>query len=484
MAIYSFILLGLGLVFCYYVKVYVEACWRLRGFRGPFALPLLGNCYNPSVIISLFKFMANLRKQYGKVFTLFLFNRAYLVILDPAIVRRVLSDSKQFPKGPNYVDQFSIVFGQGLVTSENEKHRHDKGVFGKYFVRNNILDHIDMMNAYTAEGVNQYVTQAMGQRSELNMNVEHLFAKLALRIFMRFSINSDYRDNPKREEEICHMVSKGSYYMGFVIAFSVPNWSFIPMIKFLNNVRTEVWRDAKVLLDIRRKKLQNGECSDLEKQDVLTAMIENDLTELDMKDQLVSLICAGHDTTAFFSSYLCLVLAENPEVQTQLRQVVETQMGERTEVTGDDLSSMKYLTQVMHETLRLFAIIPNLSRVSAADVVIKEADNIMIPKGTDLMIPMYLLNRDPEIWDNPSKFDPSRWDNKGDFTSAKDGFFPFGYGSRTCTGNMLAQIESAVFICHLLRKFDILPEPGFKVSIIAGISLTTSNGVKVIFRKR
>jgi cytochrome P450 len=80
------------------------------------------------------------------------------------------------------------------------------------------------------------------------------------------------------------------------------------------------------------------------------------------------------------------------------------------------------------------------------------------------------MNRDPEIWDNPSEFNPDRFDGAGhDYTSAKNGFFPFGYGSRTCIGNTLAQLESAVFFCHLLRKFRIEPDPGFKPNIMSGI---------------
>ena len=69
-----------------------------------------------------------------------------------------------------------------------------------------------------------------------------------------------------------------------------------------------------------------------------------------------------------------------------------------------------------------------------------------------------------------------------EFTSAKSGFFPFGYGARTCIGNTFAQMESAVFICQILRKYRLVQEPGFKPAIFAGISLTTSNGINVILK--
>lgn len=128
---------------------------------------------------------------------------------------------------------------------------------------------------------------------------------------------------------------------------------------------------------------------------------------------------------------------------------------------------------------RLYSIIPAVTRVATEEVHIKEA-NVTIPKGATVMIPMFLINRDPELWDKPAEFNPDRFEGKGDFTSAKNGFFPFGYGARTCIGNTLAQMESGVFICHLLMKFRIKAEPGFKPAIMSGISLTTSNGINVI----
>ncbi|CAM9507096.1 unnamed protein product, partial [Ectocarpus fasciculatus] len=131
--------------------------------------------------------------------------------------------------------------------------------------------------------------------------------------------------------------------------------------------------------------------------------------------------------------------------------------------------------------LRLFAVIPIITRVSQDDVFIKEA-NVTIPKGANVMIPMFLMNRDPEIWDRQNEFLPERFEGKGDFTSAKDGFFPFGYGSRTCIGNTLAQMEVAVFLSHLLRRYTIEPDPKYKLKIAAGISLTTTNGVKVMLK--
>lgn len=227
--------------------------------------------------------------------------------------------------------------------------------------------------------------------------------------------------------------------------------------------------------------LARGEGLDID--DCLTAMLAENMNDTDMLDHLTTLLSAGHDTTAYFAAYMCYLLAANPDIQSRLRAELMTVLGGRfsgdCDITGDDVSEMKYMQKVMQETLRLYSIIPCVSRLSTYDVHIKEA-NVTIPAGSNLLIPMFLINRDPELWENPSVFNPERFEGKGnEFTSANKGFFPFGYGSRTCIGNTLAQFESAAFIAQLLMKFELQPDEGFKPAIFAGISLTTSNGINV-----
>ena len=197
----------------------------------------------------------------------------------------------------------------------------------------------------------------------------------------------------------------------------------------------------------------------------------------------MTLLSAGHDTTAYFSAYMCFLIAEHQDSQERLREEIDQVMGDRTEVTCDDVTEMKYLMNVMQETLRLYSIIPCVSRACTTDTHIKES-GVTIPAGANILIPMFLINRDPELWENPTKYNPDRFEGStGYFTSSKNGFFPFGYGSRTCIGNTLSQMESAVFMIHLIRKFTLHQDIGFRPKIFAGISLTTSNGINVRLKK-
>lgn len=290
-------------------------CVLLRKFKGPFALPIVGNCYQAEALY-LLRYLGKLRKRFGKMFTFFAFTKPYLVVCDPNVVRRVLSDTRTFSKGSDYTSQFSVAFGQGLVTSNGEKHKTDRACFGKYFIRSNIAKYLSRVNEYTVKAMTtMFPTNTSGNGAEFN--IEEFFARLSLRVFMAFSVATDYGDKPEREKEICHIVSKGSWAMGRMITLGLPMWNIFPTMKYIHAARTEIWKDMKPVLEARREAMKKDEIRDVD--DCLTAMITDNLSDVDVIDHMVTLICAGHDTTAFFSAYMCLLLAEHPDCQEQLR---------------------------------------------------------------------------------------------------------------------------------------------------------------------
>lgn len=466
-----FLLLGVAItITLYYLYIYIIQQWRLRKFKGPLALPFIGNCYDPKFFV-FFRYIGQLRRRYGKVFKIFAFSRCNLVVTDPIVVRRVLSDNTNFYKGDDYSKTFNYVFGEGLVTSNGEKHRKDKQIFSKYFIRSNVLKYTKKINHFTKKTIDEMVP-----KDGSIFNVEHLFAIIALRNFMQFSISSDISDDYELENHLASITSRCSHLVGKAIIYGISINGYNPMFReiteFLNLLRERIFEPS---LSKRQNEIAEGKQVE---DDCLTAMIESKMNLKDCFDHFVTLISAGHDTTAFFLSYMIYLLANNPEAQEKLYAALSP-LFDKDEFIPEEILEVKYLTYVMMETLRFYAIIPALTRVAADDVHIKEA-NITIPKDTIIFVPMLIINRDPEIWEEPAKFNPDRFENKtNEFTSAKDGFFPFGYGSRTCIGNTFAQIESAIVICHLLKNYTIHPDPSFKPVVLSGISLTTSNGINV-----
>ena len=465
---------------------FAAQCINLRAFRGPLALPLIGNCYLKEALF-LMRYLSQLRKKYGKHFTFFAFTKPYIVVCDPISVRRILSDSKVFIKGTDYTETFAVAFGKGLVTSNGEQHRKDRSKFNKLFVKTSVAKHMKMINRVTTELIDEMLQPdgelAKSTKGETNangvvFNIEHYFAVLSLRVFCNFALGQGL--GREKEEWLAGVVSHGSFAVGRMITLGLPMWDIFPATGTIKSSRKSLWELLKVLVDERKKNpLPEGEDGDC-----LSVMIEENMTDQEMNDHLVTLLSAGHDTTAYFSAYCMYLLSTHQEVQDKLRGEIAARMKGRSEVTADDVTEMKYLNCVMQETLRLYAIISNVSRHCTTTTHIKE-NGVTFPAGCDVLIPMFLINRDPELWEEPSKFRPERFEGStGFFTNAKNGYFPFGYGSRTCIGNTLSQMESAVFICHLLMKYEVNEDVGFKPTIFSGISLTTSNGINVRLKEK
>lgn len=373
----------------YFTFIFLRACYTLRKFRGPFALPLIGNCYT-SEALSIFKYLASLRKRYGKIFTFFTFSKPRLVVLDPIIARRVLSDSKAFPKGSDYTHAFSHVFGKGLVTSNGDKHKKDRAIFGRFFVKNNIVKCTDSFNAIADDAIDDLLKVAVSDGKPKPLNIEKFFAVCALRLFMKFCTGADYKPMHDRELTICKIVSEASNATGTVVIFGLPLFSFMPQVKVMDKCRAEVRKEFDLALTKRKAEHDRGD--NLDCDDCLNAMIEEKMDDADMFDHFMTLICAGHDTSAYFSSYLVFLLGKHQDVQDKLRSEILNHFKGRTEVTADDILELKYLAKVMQETLRFYAIIPGVSRKSAEEVHIKEA-SVTIPKGVELFIPMSIINR-------------------------------------------------------------------------------------------
>ena len=193
------------------------------------------------------KYWTKLRKVYGKVFTYFAMTKPYIIVCDAACVRRILSDTKTFPKGDDYTNRFGYAFGQGLVTSNAEKHKRDRSVFGKYFIRSNIAKFTGGMKNITDKAIDELLVSQEGKP----VNIEKFFARLALRTFMLFSVGSEVKD-PKQEEAICSSVSKGSHALGRLITIPLPLWRIIPWVETVWNARVIVEKLLQPIVEERK----------------------------------------------------------------------------------------------------------------------------------------------------------------------------------------------------------------------------------------
>jgi len=395
------------------------------------------------------------------------------VIAHAKTARKILSDRRTFPKGPDYRRKFGFVFGDGLVTAEGASHARARKLLAPYF-RPDRLE---------AKGVLEAFQSSLSLLKEGDVDVQSFFHLATLRAFCRCLLSEDV-DSWKRDENdtrgdvarfVAEACSFGSLVVGEHMLFDLPmSETLFGRVRKLRRMRDSL--RSKVLRPVVEQRRRLGERPD----DCLTALIQHQavdptFTDDDVLDQLVTLIGAGHDTSAYFLCYACFELARNADIQEALRKELST--------NEDEL-----FRRVVRETLRLYPVIPMVTRVAACStsVVDGHGNNKSIPKGARLIVPFFLLNRLPEVWGaDAASFKPDRFlDVNGGVAAPSFGFLPFGSGARTCVGQGLALLEARIFLRDLLGGYELRPVPGFAPSIKAGVSLTSAGGVRVRLVKR
>ncbi len=195
----------------------------------------------------------------------------------------------------------------------------------------------------------------------------------------------------------------------------------------------------------------------------------------ELRDLVMSVILAGHETTANALTWSWYLLSKNPTVGRRVRQEVATVLGGRTP-TIHDLKDLKYTQMVFEETLRLYPPVWTFSRTALGD---DRLGSTPIPKGPTGMLCAYAVHRNPKFWDNPEGFDPERFAPERAEGRPPFAYFPFGGGPRLCIGHRFAMMEGVLVMAMVAQRYRLELVPGYKVEPEPMITLRPRNGLKM-----
>uniref|UniRef100_A0A7S0BVI0 Cytochrome P450 n=1 Tax=Proboscia inermis TaxID=420281 RepID=A0A7S0BVI0_9STRA len=481
--------LWLGLII-YTLLSTLHTYYRLGNIPGP----------NPFIPPNIFagialpvKHFKDLAKKHGRIYLYWpgwIFTKPMVFIADVKAVRQVLTDVKTFTKGPDYTVRFAVGLGKGLVTTVGEEHKKMRGCCTRFFVKKSIdkLVPIIQKNVYRLfEDLELVTTGPDGiqniRKGNEDFNIMYFCHALTFRSISNIVYGGDLSYCLPYEKEIMEDISMGQRIIGTRIFFKAPILEFDPSVKHIRDRLQIYYAVFDRLVEERKRVFRSSDekTKNEEPDDILRMMIDEKIPRIDMYEQIQTIIFAGFETTSTFLSYALYRIAKFPLVQERIREEVLDLMGDRTELTPDDLPKLKYLSCVFKECMRWLAIIPALTRVTTKDVDVTTSDGkcVRIPKDADIILPFYLLNFSEDVWKNPNDFVPERMEVVPDLQSVRHGFLPFSYGTRSCVGNLLAFQESQVAVAHLLRNFRLDRVDGFRPNTTLGISTVSSNGMRL-----
>jgi len=212
-----------------------------------------------------------------------------------------------------------------------------------------------------------------------------------------------------------------------------------------------------------------------------------EVSSVQLRDDLVSILIAGHETTGSVLTWMLYMLTQNPDcmkkIQDELDEVIGTDPS--VKLTYANVRELKYLRRCIDETMRLYPQPPVYTRRSLVEneVPTMNGGTVKIPAQQDLLLSIYNMHRNPNVWDNPNDFIPERFgplDQPPPTEVSTDyKYIPFGGGPRKCPGDQFALMEAMVVMSTLLRRFSFELTPNQTIGMTSGATIHTSNGMYV-----
>jgi cytochrome P450 len=388
-------------------------------------------------------FVLDCARKYGDWVPFRLGRRKLLLVSDPGAIEEVLlTKSREFKK--HFALQLTRqLLGNGLLNSEGAFWLRQRRLAQPAFLRDRIREYGRMMIDVVGQTVADWKP---GDRKDLVGEMMMLTLKIATRTLFD---SDDTRDGAIVRAELTKSVRLFDERFKSLFRFPL-GW---PTPRNLRQRRITRALNAVIYryIDQRRHESLEG------RHDLLSLLLQardeaadgSGMTDSQLRDELMTLFLAGHETTAVALSWAWFLLCAHPEVDERLAAEVRSQVGDRP-LSADDVPRLKYTEAVMLETMRLYPPAYLLGREALHDVMIA---GHRIPKGLTLFMAQWVTQRDPRWWHDPEAFNPERWLDGSTKELPKYAYFPFGGGPRVCIGNTFAMMETVVVLAEIARRF-------------------------------
>ena len=204
------------------------------------------------------------------------------------------------------------------------------------------------------------------------------------------------------------------------------------------------------------------------------------MTDLQVRDEAMTLFLAGHETTANALTWTWYLLSQHPEAEKGLHEELDAVLGNRLP-TVEDLDRLSYTRMVLAESMRLYPPVWAVARRAINDY---EVDGFVAPAGSFVFMSQYVTHRDERFHPDPLRFDPERWTPERQASRLQFSYFPFGGGPRRCIGESFAWMEGILVLATLARKWKARLVPGHRVELKPLITLRPKHGMRMTLERR
>jgi cytochrome P450 len=376
-----------------------------------------------------------------------IFGFEWYLIAHPAGVERVLQTNQANYKKPKlFTAALGMVAGNGLVTSEGDFWRRQRRLAQPAFHRQRLNLLSETMSRAAMETVEAW--EASFARTGASFDVSQEMTKLTIKIAAETLFSADISADAARFSDALKIALEHvSHRMRY--PFAPP--------EFVPTTRNRAFNRARKILNeivfkiIRQRRLDAEDKGDL----LSTLMLARDeetgemMSDAQVRDEVMTLLIAGHETTAAGLAWTWFLLANNDCARARLRAELELNLQGKTP-NAEDLPKLLYTRMIFEETLRLFPPAWGQPRQSIAG---DEICGFRIDAGKMIVVSQYIVHRHPNFWDAPEQFKPERFLPENTKNRPRFAYFPFGGGARGCIGNHFALMEAQIILATIAQNF-------------------------------
>ena len=388
----------------------------------------------------------------------------------PDLIESVLVRNYQNFLKDHVVRKSRWFFGDGLLTNEGESWLRQRRLAQPAFHRERVAGYAKIMTEYSEEML------AAWHDGEVR-DVHQEMMQLTLRIVVRALFNVESRE-----------VGQISAAMNVLMSNSVgirlllpPAARFLPtpaMIEFRRAIRHLEEMVYRIIAERRRNEADTGDLLSM----LMQARDEDGsrMSDKQLRDEVMTFLLAGHETTALALSWSWHLLAQNPEAEAKLHEELDRVLGGRTPQFSD-LRNLNYTERVIKESMRLYPPAWSIARTVVNDFDIA---GYRIPSGANVVMSTWIMHHDPRYFPDPYKFDPDRWLSEESKRLPRFAYFPFGGGPRQCIGNSFAMMEATLLLATIAQRFQFRAVEGHPVMPIPSFTLRPKYGIKMNLNPR
>ena len=391
-------------------------------------------------------------------------------VMAPDLIRTVLlDDADSFEKGEIARRTLGPGLGDSILIADGSRWRWQRRAVAALFRPERIREFLPEMIAVAERTRDRW--QAIPPGAEID--VAHEMMRTTFDVILRTMLPGRGNIDTELMER---SVTSGLESISWIVALALvraPSWVPYPGI-----FRTR--RDRKRLHSILESLILEARQTPGKGDDLLSHLMNatdpetgKSMNTIDVRNNLMTFITAGHETTALALTWTLYLLSLNPEIEERVR-------GEIAAVTGGGpvrprhIDELVYTNQVIQESMRLYPPAALIARAARRDIVL---DDEQIRAGSTVYVPVYAVHRHEKLWSEPDRFDPSRFEPEAAKAIDRFCYLPFGAGPRTCIGQNFAQMEAVAVMASLLRSFRLTLRPGHRPEPRLRVTLRPAGGM-------